>query len=123
MNKTCELLDEREVACGQPATSEVRFQEDPTDWVPTCEACLQDRRGNQPMIVIMETRHLPAPGPAPEPKHKCELEGDTDPCGLVATKEVQFSEDFPGEWFKACEECIDRRKEVFKMELREISTK
>lgn len=120
MNKICELLDENEVVCAKPATFEVRFQENPADWVPCCAACLEDRRGNHPMIVILETRPLPAPVPAPEPKHKCELEGDTDPCGELATKEVQFPEDFPGEWFKACAECIDRRHNIWKLEIREI---
>jgi len=51
----------------------------------------------------------------------CELEGDTDPCGKTATKEVSFPEDHPKDgWLKACADCIDRREGVFKMEFREI---
>ena len=120
MANICELLDDRELVCGKPATTVVRFQEDPTDWVPCCDECLKSRRGNEPMIVILETRPLPAPPAAPPPKHRCELEGDTDPCGLAATQEVQFPEEFPGEWFKTCAECVDRRKDTFKMAFREI---
>ena len=120
MSKTCELFDEEDRVCGKPATQEVRFEDDSTEWVPCCEPCLKDRLGNEPMIVVLETRPLPAQAPAPEPKHKCELEGDTDPCGRVAVMEVHFPEDFPGEWYKTCVECVDRRLKTFEMELREI---
>jgi hypothetical protein len=59
MHKTCELARGEADPCGRDAFAEVRFGDAPEKWFPACEGCINDRRGNEPLIVILEVRDLP----------------------------------------------------------------
>lgn len=90
------------------------FARDVYAWLyPVCDV------NEETMAMLVRARGLLERSPEFS-KHKCELEGDTDPCGLMATREVEFPKDWPGEWFKACEECIDRRRDLGEMRFREL---
>ncbi len=56
--KACALARGEQDPCGRPARAEVRFEDAPEEWLPACPGCIKDRMGNQPFVVILETRRI-----------------------------------------------------------------